>query len=54
MELSFYDVKTRSKFNSSDFDVREKSGRYYAVCKSPEGTHECWRILSKKQAEELK
>lgn len=56
VELSFYDVKTKSKFTTSDFEVREKGGRYFAVCKSPAkgATHECWRILSKKQAEELK
>lgn len=55
-ELSFYDVKTKSKFTTSDFEVREKSGRYFAVAKSQakDATHECWRILSKKQAEELK
>ncbi len=56
VELSFYDVKSKSKFTTSDFEVREKNGRYFAVCKSPAkgATHECWRILSKKQAEELK
>ena len=56
VELSFYDVKTKSKFTTSDFEVRKKGERYFAVCKSPTkgATHECWRILSKKQAEELK
>ncbi|MFT5170158.1 MAG: hypothetical protein ACI9E5_001146 [Candidatus Omnitrophota bacterium] len=54
-ELSFYDVKSKSKFNSSEYDVREKSGRFFAVTKAPEpGTHECWRVLSKVQAEKLK
>ena len=53
-ELSFYDVKTKSKFTSSDFEVREKSGRFFAVTKSPEGTHECWRVLSKDQAQKFK
>ena len=53
-ELSFYDVKTKSKFNSSEFEVREKSGRFFAVTKSPEGTHECWRVLSKDQAAKFK
>ena len=53
-ELSFYDVKTKSKFNSSDYEVREKSGRFFAVTKSPKGTHECWRVLSKDQAQKLK
>ncbi len=58
MELEFYDVKTRSKFKSSHFEVREKetkgTKRFFAVTKAPAGTHECWRVLSKKQAEELK
>ena len=53
-ELSFYDVKTKSKFNTSEYDVREKSGRFFAVAKSPKGTHECWRVLSKDQAAKLK
>ena len=49
-ELSFYDVKSKKKFNSSEYDVREKSGRFFAVTKSQSGTHECWRVLSKDQA----
>ncbi len=53
-ELSFYDVKTKSKFNATEYDVREKSGRFFAVAKSPKGTHECWRVLSKVQAEKMK
>ncbi|MCA9394669.1 MAG: hypothetical protein KC900_10725 [Candidatus Omnitrophica bacterium] len=53
-ELSFYDVKTKSKFNTSEYEVREKSGRFFAVTKSPKGTHECWRVLSKDQAAKLK
>jgi len=53
-QLSFYDVKTKSKFNTKDFTVKEKGGRFFAVAKSPKGTHECWRVLSKVQAAELK
>jgi hypothetical protein len=53
-ELSFYDVKTKSKFNSAEYEVREKSGRFFAVVKSPQGSHECWRVLSKDQAAKLK
>jgi len=53
-ELSFYDVKTKSKFNSKDYEVREKGGRFFAVTKSPAGTHECWRVLGKDQAAKLK
>ena len=53
-ELSFYDVKSKSKFNASQYDIREKNGRFFAVTPSPTGSHECWRVISKAQAEELK
>ncbi len=53
-ELSFYDVKSKQKFNSAEYEVREKSGRFFAVTKSQSGTHECWRVLSKDQAAKLK
>ena len=53
-KLSFYDVKTKSKFDSEDYQVKEKSGRFFAVAKSLKGTHECWRVLSKDQAAKLK
>lgn len=53
-KVSFYDVKTKAKFETADFEVREKSGRFFAVTKSPKGGHECWRVLSKDQAAKLK
>ena len=53
-ELSFYDVKTKAKFTSSEYEVREKGGRFFAVTKSKQGSHECWRVLSKDQAAKLK
>ncbi len=53
-KLSFYDVKSKSKFESNDYDVREKKGRYFAVTKSQSGSHECWRVLSKADGERLK
>lgn len=53
-ELEFYDVKTKSKFKASEYQVKQKSGRFFAVAKSKAGTHECWRVLSKDQAEKLK
>jgi len=53
-ELSFYDVKSKEKFSATEYDVREKKGRFFAVTKSKVGTHECWRVLSKVQAEKLK
>ena len=51
--LSFYDVKTKAKFETSEFEVREKKGRFYAVAKSQAGPHECWRVLSKADAEKF-
>lgn len=53
-ELSFYDVKTKSKFKTADYQVKEKSGRFFAVTKSLKGSHECWRVLSKDQAAKIK
>jgi len=46
-EISFYDVKTKKKFNTSEYRIEDKKGRKFAVTKSPEGTHECWRVVSK-------
>lgn len=53
-ELEFYDVKSKQKFKTADFEVREKGGRNFAVTKSPSGDYECWRVLSKDQAEKFK
>ena len=53
-ELSFYDVKTKSKFKSNQYTVKEKGGRFFAVTKSLKGPHECWRVLSKDQAQKAK
>ena len=53
-KLSFYDVKSKSKFEADEYDVRQKSGRYFAVTKSQSGSHECWRVLSKADGERLK
>ncbi len=52
--LSFYDVKSKKKFDSTDYRVQEKGGRFFAVVKSLVGTHECWRVLGKDQAAKLK
>ena len=46
-ELSFYDVKTKKKFTTSEYRIEDKKGRKFAVTKSKEGTHECWRVVSK-------
>lgn len=53
-ELEFYDVKSKAKFKATTYDIREKSGRFFAVAKPKNATHECWRVLSKDQAEKLK
>ncbi|MFC1697900.1 hypothetical protein ACFL1H_06180 [Nanoarchaeota archaeon] len=52
-KLSFYDVKSKEKFETDEYEVREKSGRFFAVTKSLTGDYECWRVLSKVQAEEI-
>lgn len=54
MELEFFDVKTKNKFKTGDFRIEERKGRFFAVAKSPTGTHECWRVLSKDMAAKLK
>ncbi len=53
-ELSFYDVKSKKKFTATEYDVRQKAGRFFAVTKSKCGPHECWRVLGKDQAAKLK
>ena len=53
-ELEFYDVKSKSKFKTSDYSIKERSGRSFAVAKSKTGSHECWRVVSKDQAAKLK
>ncbi len=46
-ELEFFDVKTKSKFKTSDYKIVNKSGRNFAVTKSKQGSYECWRVVSK-------
>ena len=46
-ELEFFDVKSKKKFKTTNYEIRVKKGRNFAVTKSPEGTHECWRVVSK-------
>ena len=53
-ELQFFDVKTKKKFKATEYKVVEKKGRFFAVTKSPEGTHECWRVISKDAAKKMK
>jgi len=63
-KLSFYDVRAKKKFKTDDYKIKKKTTknkktgktttRYFAVAKSLTGPHECWRVLSKEQAESLK
>ena len=53
-EIEFFDVKSKKKFKTSTFRVEQRKGRFFAVAKSPSGTHECWKVLSKEKAAALK
>ena len=53
-EIEFYDLKSKKKFKSTSWRIVEKSGRNFAVTKSLTGDYECWRVLGKDQAAELK
>ncbi len=53
-KISFYDVKTKKKFETDSYRIVDKSGRFFAVAKSPAGTHECWRVVSKDDAAKMK
>jgi hypothetical protein len=45
-ELSFYDVKGKTKFKTDKYRLETKKGRRFAVAKAPSGI-EAWRILGK-------
>ena len=45
-QLSFYDVKAKKKFNSSNYRTVVKKGKKFAVAKAPSGI-EAWRIIGK-------
>ena len=53
-EQEFFDVKTKKKFKTSTYRLVTKKGRNFVVAKSPAGSHECWRVISKDQAAKLK
>lgn len=50
-EISFYDVKAKKKFTSSEYRIEERKGKYFAVTDSPTGDYECWRVVTKDFAE---
>ncbi|MEK6818500.1 MAG: hypothetical protein AABY10_01045 [Nanoarchaeota archaeon] len=53
-KIEFYDVKTKNKFTTDSYRLVEKSGRFFVVAKSPSGSHECWRVVSKENAQKMK
>jgi len=53
-EMEFFDVKTKKKFKATEFRIEERKGRFFAVAKSPAGTHECWKVVSKDTAAKFK
>ena len=53
-EIEFYDVAQKKKFKTDKFKVVQKKGRSFAVARSPTGRYDCWKVLSKENAEKLK
>lgn len=53
-KLSFYDVKSKAKFETYDYEVIKRDKRFYAIAKSKSGTHDCWRVISKQDFERIK
>lgn len=55
--LEFYDIKTSTKFRTSDWRTETKPSRllgklrYFAIAQVPSGTHETWRIISEELAQ---
>ena len=52
--LQFYDVKTKSKFSSTEWRIEAKVStgktRYFAVTKVPGQPHEAWLIVKEEFA----
>lgn len=53
-EMEFFDVKTKKKFKATTFRIEERKGRFFAVTKSPTGSYECWKVVSKDTAAKFK
>ena len=53
-EIEFFDVKSKKKFKTTDYRIVNKGGRMFAVTKSPTGSYECWRVVSKDFAQKNK
>jgi hypothetical protein len=43
-ELSFYDVKGKTKFKATEYKTVTRKGRRFAIAKAPSGI-DAWRIL---------
>lgn len=62
--MEFFDVKTKKKFKTTNYELREKTStskstgkkitRYFIVTKSPNGPHECWKVVGKDVAAKMK
>lgn len=46
--LSFYDLRAKKKFNTSNYTIVTKGGRHFAVAKAPSGV-DSYRIVSASQ-----
>lgn len=44
-KLSFYDVKSKSKFVPLDYVVKVRNNRRFAVANNPKTGVDCWRVL---------
>jgi len=53
-EQDFFDVKTKKKFKAQEYRLVQKGGRNFIVAKSPSGPHECWKVIGKDMAAQLK
>ena len=55
-ELNFYDVKSRTKFASTDWHIETRTAkgktRYFAVAKVPNAGHEAWLIVKEEFAKQ--
>ena len=51
VEIEFYDVKTRDRFSTKKYTVEKKTAkgvdRFFVVAQSPNGKHQCWKIIGK-------
>lgn len=48
--MSFYDVKSKRKFNSNTYVLRKRNDRFFFVAKVPRAKHASWRLVSERQA----